>query len=103
MGVGPEHKFQKKVIKALKTLPNTYYFVKEAASIRGIPDLILVINGRFVALELKRDLKSMRATTGRIVLQRHNIDKINKAGGFGCIVCPETFDEVFAYLKSIST
>lgn len=99
----PEGKFQKDVIKALKTLPNTYFHKHQAGSIRGISDIIGCVNGRFVALELKRDLISTRSQAGRIVLQRHNIDKINKAGGYGLIVCPDTWEEVFAYLKSIST
>ena len=103
MSVTPEGKFQKKVIKDLKTLPNTYFHKHQAGSIRGIADIIGCINGRFIALELKKDLISTRSQAGRIVLQRHNIDKINKSGGYGCITCPETWEEVFAYLKSIST
>jgi hypothetical protein len=92
MSSTPEGRFKKHVIRYLKTLPNTYFFVKEAAAIRGIPDIIGCMNGRYFALELKKDLKETQKLTGRIVLQREAIRKTHDAGGIGCILSPEFFN-----------
>ena len=84
-----ESQFQEKVIKHLKSLPNTWYvkiwgggFMKA-----GIPDIICCINGRFVALELKRENGVASE------LQKRNIRLINEAKGIGLILYPKDFDE----------
>jgi hypothetical protein len=92
-----EAAFQKRVLKFLKDLPNTYYFKKEAASIRGIPDIIACIGGVFVALELKRSSKC-RATE----LQQYNIMMIGAANGFACVCYPENWDDVKRVLTKYS-
>lgn len=98
-----EHDFQKVVKKRLKSLPNCYHFTKEAAAIRGIPDIIGCYQGTFFAWELKRSEAEARKKTGRIVLQRHVIGLIRKAGGIGEIVYPENFEEKLTQLLSSST
>lgn len=89
-----EHDFQKRVKARLKVEPDLYHFTKEALSIRGIPDLIGCYKGRFFALELKRSKKEAEKTSGRIVLQKHTLGLINKAGGIGRIVHPDNWEEV---------
>jgi len=96
-----EHTFQKKVKKELKTIPSLYFFVKEAASLRGIPDLIGCVNGRFFAWELKRSEAEGNKTTGRIVLQKVTLNTINKCGGIGRVVYPENFEECLEELKNL--
>ena len=88
-----ERNFKKRVKQRLDKIPNLYYFVKEAASLRGISDIIGCYNGRFFAWELKRSEKEAQKETGRIVLQRHNIGKVQLAGGIGQVVYPENFEE----------
>lgn len=95
-----EAQFQKKVKKLLGKREKLYYFVKEARSIRGIPDIIGVYNGRFFAMELKKSRSEANKKTGRIVLQRYTLRLIDKAGGLGYIVHPENLEEVFADLES---
>ena len=67
------------------------YFIKHFANAytkSGIPDLFVCCNGYFVAIEVK-------ASNGKpSELQLYNIHKINEAGGFGVIVCPEQFDDL---------
>ena len=75
-----------------------FFFKKEALSIRGLPDEVGLANGRFVALELKKNLAETRKKTGRIVLQRYRLEQVCKAGGFGKLVCPETWDETYREL-----
>ena len=87
-----ESEFQKKVKKILKD-NNVFCFVKEAKSLRGLPDIIGCYKGRFFAWELKRSAQEARKRTGRIVLQRHILSLINKNGGIGEIVHPENLDK----------
>lgn len=102
MAMTPEKKFQMQVKRDLERLEDIYFFVKEAAALRGIPDLIGCLNGMFFALELKKDLSSTRRKTGRIVLQKLTLDKINKAGGFGRLTCPETWEQDLSDLISFT-
>lgn len=88
-----EHSFQKKVKARLKAVPELYHFTKEAAAIRGIPDLIGCYRGRFFAWELKRSAKEAAKLKGRIALQRHVLSLIRKAGGIGRIVHPDNLEE----------
>ncbi len=95
-----ESAFKEKVKKRLNAVDGLYFFVKEALALRGIPDIIGCYQGRFFAWELKRSYKESRKRTGRIVLQRHIIKLIKKAGGIGEIVYPENFDEKFEELMN---
>lgn len=87
---------------AIKGIPNSWFFIKEAASIRGIPDVIGLINGKFVALEFKKSVSEARKKTGRIVLQRYNIGIVNKCGGYGTFIYPENFEDVYSHLLLLS-
>ncbi|MEG2262134.1 MAG: hypothetical protein RSB98_04720 [Raoultibacter sp.] len=57
----------------------------------GIPDLIINVNGFFVAVELKGE-------TGRASdLQKKNVAMINLSGGLGMILYPQGFER-FKYI-----
>ncbi len=102
---GPESKFQHKVTARLDKLIKLgyplYYFVKEAGSIRGIPDLVICANGSFVAWEIKPSEAEANKTTGRIVLQRYTIDRIQRANGGATLVYPENVDLAFRVVESL--
>ena len=87
-----EKAFQESVIRKLKTIKDMYFFKKEAAAIRGIPDIIGCYKGRFFAWELKRSQKEADKNTGRIVLQKLVIKMIQDCGDIGEVVCPENFE-----------
>ena len=53
----------------------------------GVPDLIICVNGYFVAVEVKGERGKPSP------LQIHNIDHIKKAGGVGLVLYPKDFDE----------
>jgi hypothetical protein len=55
------------------------------------------MNGRFVALELKRSSKAPATE-----LQKFNIVRINECGGFAVIVYPENLEEVVNKLEEIA-
>ncbi len=49
-----EATFKRSLMKKLRTIPRSWFFSKEALAIRGIPDIIGIVDGTFVALEVKR-------------------------------------------------
>ncbi len=62
----------------------------------GIPDIIGVVNGKFIALEVK-------AVNGHpSELQKRNIKLINQAGGYARIVYPKDFEILKEELLKIS-
>lgn len=94
MALKPETLFRKHFVKRLEALPNTAIFSIQQVAIRGTPDLLLCVNGDFVAIELK---KSQKAATSK--LQLWNIDRIKGAKGMAFIVSPENEDKVIDQLK----
>lgn len=100
---GPESKFQHKITERFDKLIRhgkpLYYFVKEAGSIRGIPDLVLCANGQFMAWEVKTSQEEARRSSGRIVLQKYTVDRIQRAHGSAMIVYPENLEEAFELLE----
>lgn len=54
--------------------------------VAGIPDLIMCVNGKFVAVELKSD--KGKATP----LQIHNIKSINQSNGLAIVARPSDFE-----------
>lgn len=98
----PESRFKKQAMGAIKGINGSWFFSKEAAAIRGIPDVIGLINGRFVALEFKKNTAEANKKTGRVVQQKYNIEIIRRNGGYGAIITPENFHEIYEELIKIS-
>lgn len=96
-----EHHFQKHVKKKLREIDGCWHFTKEALSIRGLPDIIGVCNGRFFAWELKRSPQEASKNTGRIVLQKHVLHKIQMVGGIGRLVHPDNLEQCLEELRDI--
>ena len=61
----------------------------------GIPDLLMCVNGIFIAAELK---SSVGKPTD---LQRKNIEMINRGGGIGLVVYPEGFEQFKEIIKEV--
>lgn len=77
-----ESDITKSILKYLKTLPRCFFW-KEHGGIygtSGIPDIIVCIDGRFIALEVKT--QKGKATP----LQNAAIRKIRSSGGFAFVV-----------------
>lgn len=94
-----ESKFQKIVTNRLDELgKDCWYEIIQALTIRGIPDIIGCYKGKFFGWEIKRSEAEARKKTGRIVLQKHRIRKIQQAGGVGRVVFPENLEDCFQEL-----
>ena len=77
-----ESDITKSILKYLKTLPRCFFW-KEHGGIygtSGIPDIIVCIDGRFIALEIK----TQKGKT--TPLQNAAIRKIHSSGGFAFVV-----------------
>lgn len=93
-----ESKFKRKVMERLQAVDGLFVFSKEAASLRGYPDIIGSYQGRFFGWELKRSLQEAQKQTGRIVLQRHILRLIQLSGGIGELIHPDNFEEKLSEL-----
>ncbi len=81
------------MLSELRKIPNLYVFKKEAAGLRGLPDLIICYRGKFFAWELKRSESAAHANREGHALQLYNLELIRGAGGIGRVVYPENFAE----------
>lgn len=98
MSSKPETNFRKRFVPKLKQIPRTMVISIQQLSLVGTPDLLLCVNGRFVAIELKAS-----ATSKISPLQKRNLDLITEAGGYGFICYPENEAEILEAIKMIAT
>lgn len=86
---GPEKQFENKVKDYLRK--NKCWYIKYWGggdfTKAGIPDLLVCVNGYFLAIELK-------SSRGKATeLQKVQIDLIRKSGGIAIILYPSMFNE----------
>jgi len=93
-----ETKFKIKIRKELNAIPNSWWVKTQMLSVRGIPDFLGCVTGRFVALELKMD--EAEALQSRAILQNYILAKIHGAGGYARFVTPDSSDHVIEYLTN---
>ena len=90
-----ESQFKKRVMKDLKTFFKDAWILKTNERGRaGVPDLLICIKGAFVAIELKRNVKSEPT-----VLQAAEVQRIRLAGGLSFIAYPEAWPSQLAELR----
>lgn len=98
MAKKPETRFKErcqKDIKELRQAGGRIWVVKiQLVAVRGVPDLLLCVNGDFWAIELKKDEKSQPDE-----LQNYRLKEIKEAGGVALCVCPKEWPEVRARLQ----
>ena len=94
-----EKDFENKQVKPfLKSLKKCWFFKVHGGSVfqsAGIPDIVGVINGRFIGLELKAE----KGKTSQ--LQLRTIRLINAAGGYGKIVYPAEWEVIKEELRRL--
>jgi len=78
----------KKKIKAILKAHNVYYAMPIGTGYgnSGVPDFLCCVNGKFVAIEAKAG-KGLATD-----LQLKNLQAVNKAGGYTCIINETNLD-----------
>lgn len=98
MAKKPETLFVEKIKSDLDDLQKKsgyVWFQKiQQVAVRGTPDLLLCINGKFFALEAKKDDLEKPDP-----LQNYNIEKIKAAGGKAFVVTPSTWPGILMIIK----
>ena len=94
--------YQRKLIKKLRQIPRSYFFVKEAKSIRGISDIIGVVNGHPVFLEVKKSELEAQKYSPRNALQDKFLKDVQQVGAYSSKVFPENEAEIVKELISLS-
>jgi len=95
-----EKQVKTKVLRVLKKLqregiPLWYYMpVQMGMGRAGIPDFVVCINGRFVAIETKRDRKAQLS-----VRQAFERKKIENAGGLYLVIHDENYPSLERALR----
>ena len=93
---GKEKTFENQIKKYL-TEQGVWYvkYFANGFTKSGIPDLLCVVNGHFLAIEVK-------AENGKpSELQLHHIEKIKQAGGHAVIVKPSQFEELKRLIQEL--
>lgn len=89
-----ESQFQAGLIQDLKDLFEGCLIVKnDSGYIQGIPDLLILFNDRWAALEVKASLNSRRQPN-----QDYYVEKMNDMS-FAAYICPENKEEVLDALQ----
>lgn len=94
MAATPEAKVKAKVVKILKA-HNIYYFspIGGAYSVKGVPDLICCVSGRFLGIECKAGKNKPTD------LQKLHIDNINAAGGTAVVINEDNLNYLNGIIK----
>jgi len=88
-----EGDLQKECLRWVKSLPEVWVLkvVGSATQASGVPDILMCVNGHFVAVELKRPDGKGRVSD----IQKAQIERIQRAGGVAVVVDSfEKFKEV---------
>lgn len=89
-----ENKFKTELIKEIKRrLPGSFVFHLDPNELQGAPDLLIIFNDRWAALEGKRNARaSLRPN------QQYYVDLFNRMS-FARIIFPENKEEVLDDLE----
>jgi len=90
-----ESKFQSKLIKELKeTFPDCIVLKNDSGYLQGIPDLLILNDDKWVALECKKDSNSSHRPN-----QDYYVQKMNEMS-YAAFVSPENKQEVMNDIRS---
>lgn len=89
-----ESTFQAKLIRDLKTLfPGCVVLKNDPNYIQGFPDLLVLYNDRWAALECKRSTSASKRPN-----QEYYVDKLQTMS-FAAFVCPENREDILHDLQ----
>ena len=94
-----ESRFQSGLIKELKErFPGCIILKNDADYIQGIPDLLVLHNNRWAALECKRDSKAVEKSKVNQPSQHYYVERMNDMS-YASYICPENKKEVLNELE----
>ena len=94
-----ENSFQSGLIKELKARFNGCIVMKnDAGYIHGIPDLLVLYEDKWAALECKRDIKAVEKSKDTQPSQHYYVDRMNEMS-YASYICPENKKEVLDELE----
>lgn len=95
-----ESEFQGKLIKKLKKqFPGCMVLKNDPSYIQGIPDLLVLHNKHWAALECKRSKAAYERSLKKNKNQQHYIDKMNGMS-YASFIYPENEEEVLNEIQS---
>lgn len=90
-----ENKFQANLIRDIKNrIPGCIVMKNDSSYIQGIPDLLVLHNDRWAALECKKNSRASKRPN-----QEYYVNKMDDMS-FARFVCPENREEVLNDLQS---
>jgi hypothetical protein len=92
----PETLLKEKVLEDLKELREVYAVKIQQVAVRGTLDIFVCAAGNFIALELKSSEEEDLDP-----LQKHEAEKIRRAGGYAAKVTPANWPGVFSQIKRL--
>lgn len=95
MSKNPETKFKEKVVEILDEIPGVWILKTQERARRGVPDLLICIRGRFVAIELKTDEGEVDPLQ-EVILQR-----IRQAQGLAFVTSPSRWPAHLQMIRDI--
>jgi len=94
MGIQLEKNFQSKLIKELREIfPESVILKNDPNYLQGFPDILILHNNKWAALETKRKTNSFRQPN-----QNYYIERLNDMS-FACFICPENKEQVLYELQ----
>ena len=94
-----ESRFQSGLIKELKKkFPGCMVLKNDADYKQGIPDLLVLHENKWAALECKRDIKAIEKSKVDQISQRRYVERMNGMS-FARYICPENKKEVLHELE----
>ena len=92
-----ESKFYNRIKPKLEALPNSHMIRVQQISNRGTPDILMCVNGLFIAIELKKGVGEKASP-----LQEWHILKINQTGGWALVVHPDNWKAIYSKLEQLA-
>ena len=94
----PEKKVKRKIVALLKEY-NTYYFFPATGGYgkSGVPDIVACVNGVFIGIEAKADMKKNKPTA----LQQANLRAIKEAGGISIVIDANNLNDLVGVLDGV--
>jgi hypothetical protein len=91
-----ENEYQKRLVKRLKTrFPGCYVIKNDAQLKQGIPDLLVLYNDKWVALEVKRSKTATHRPN-----QDYHVKRMNDMS-YASFIFPENEEQIFKELEEV--